>query len=153
MSDGTSEQSMLPGVELAGGVYAAPGTLRVQFSRGGGPGGQNVNKVNTKAEIWVDLAGLVGLREAARARLAELAKSYLTDAGEIHISSTVHRTQERNREEVFDKVRELIVRALVEPKRRRKTRPSKASKRRRLEAKRRRGEIKAARGSPGSGGE
>ena len=132
--------------ELAGGVHALPGALRFQFSRGGGPGGQNVNKLNTKAELWLALGGVVGMSDAALARLANSAGSNLTAAGEIHISSSVHRTQERNRQDALEKLRELVVRALVEPKKRRKTRPTKASKRRRLEAKRHRGEIKSQRG-------
>jgi ribosome-associated protein len=133
-------------MEIAGGVTAAPGALRIQFSRGGGPGGQNVNKVNTKVEIWLELSGLTGISDAARLRLIVLAASHLTAAGEIHFSSTVHRTQQRNRQEVFEKLRDLVLRALVEPKKRRRTRPTAASRRRRLEAKRHRGKIKIQRG-------
>jgi ribosome-associated protein len=121
----------------------------MQFARGGGPGGQNVNKVNTKAELWLTLSGVQGMSHAALARLASLAGSQLTLAGEIHVSSTRHRTQERNRQDVLDKLREMIVRAQVEPKKRRKTRPTQASRRRRIEAKRRRGGIIAERRATG----
>ncbi len=133
------------GIELAPGVRVADGDLRLQYARGGGPGGQNVNKLNTKAELWVPVASLVGISDRARARLLGLAGHRLTQAGEIHISSDTCRTQEANRQEVFERLRELIIQALHEPKRRRKTKPSKAAKRRRLDSKKRRGEIKANR--------
>jgi ribosome-associated protein len=133
------------GMEVAPGVRVAEADLRLQFARSGGPGGQNVNKLNTKAELWVPLAALVGLTHRARERLARLAGHRLTAAGEIHISSDTRRTQEANRAEVFERLRELIVAARHEPKPRRKTKPSRASKQRRLEGKRRRGEIKAKR--------
>lgn len=132
-------------IELAGGVYAAEADVRLQFARGSGPGGQNVNKVNTKVELWVRLAGLIGLSEGARGRLAKLAGRRVTAAGEIHLSSDEQRTQRANREAVFERLAEMIRLAKVEPKRRRKTRPSRAAKERRLESKRRRGQIKAGR--------
>ncbi|MGA2232746.1 MAG: alternative ribosome rescue aminoacyl-tRNA hydrolase ArfB [Tepidisphaeraceae bacterium] len=136
-----------PQSELAPGVSADPEALRMQFARGGGPGGQNVNKVNTKAELWVTLSGLRGMSATALARLAALAGSQLTAAGEIHITSTRHRTQERNRQDVLEKLREMIVEAQVEPKKRRKTRPTKASRQRRIAAKLHRGRIIAERKS------
>ena len=89
--------------ELAGGVHALPGALRYQFSRGGGPGGQNVNKLNTKAEIWVPISAIIGLTDRARDRLTALAGHRLTQAGEIHIASDTHRTQRANREAVFER--------------------------------------------------
>jgi ribosome-associated protein len=133
------------GDELAPGVRAGPGGVRIQYSRGGGPGGQNVNKLNTKVEIWVALAAIDGMSPAALTRLRALAGRRLTDAGELHLAGHVHRTQEANRQEVFQRLRELIVQAQVEPKRRRKTRPSAAAKRRRLESKRHHSELKARR--------
>lgn len=133
------------GTEVAPGVFAPTGTLRVQFARGGGPGGQNVNKLNTKAELWIAVAPLRGLRAGAKARLRDLAGARLTQADEIHLTAEAERSQEANRQAVFDRLREMIVRAKVEPKVRRKTKPTRASKRRRLEQKRRRGAIKADR--------
>ena len=133
------------GIELAPGVTIARDVLRLQYARSGGPGGQNVNKLNTKAEIWVPVAALRGLRETAIARLRAAAGSRLTKGDEIHIVSESERSQEGNRQDVMDRLRELIVQAKVEPKRRRKTKPGAGAKRRRLESKKRRGEIKAQR--------
>ncbi len=147
MSDFIDPSGETPGGgdEIGPRVRAAAGSLRIQYSRGGGPGGQNVNKVNTKAEIWVSLTGISGLSPGALSRLAALAGRRLTDAGEIHLASHIHRTQEANRQEVFQRLREMIVQAQVEPKWRRKTRPSVAAKRRRLESKRHHSELKARR--------
>ena len=141
----TGDGVQLPGLELAPGVRIDPGRLRLQYARSGGPGGQNVNKVNSKTELWVPIAALLGINEPARARLAKLAGFRLTIAGEIHIAAENHRTQESNRAEAFDRLRDLIVQAMHTPKARRKTKPSKGAKRRRLESKKRRGEVKSNR--------
>jgi ribosome-associated protein len=133
------------GVELAPGVHAPQSALRWQFARSSGPGGQNVNKVNTKAEVWVPLDSIRGLTDRARGRLTRLAGRRLTGAGEIHVASDTERTQEGNRAAALGRLRELLVEAMHEPKRRRKTRPSKASRERRLESKKRRSEIKSHR--------
>lgn len=140
-----SESAPTGGTEVAPGVFAPPGLLRLQFARGGGPGGQNVNKLNTKAELWVHVESLIGLRAGAKERLRAIAGRRLTLSDEIHLSAEAERSQESNRQAVFDRLREMIVRARVEPKLRRKTKPSKASKQRRLEHKRRRGAIKVHR--------
>jgi ribosome-associated protein len=133
------------GEEVAPRVFAPPGTLRLQFARGGGPGGQNVNKLNTKAELWVHVESLLGMRPAAKDRLRKLAGSRLTLMDEIHLSAESERSQAANRQAVFDRLRDMIVRARVEPKVRKKTKPGKAAKQRRLDQKRRRGQIKAGR--------
>jgi ribosome-associated protein len=130
---------------LAPGVAVSPVGIRIQYSRGSGPGGQNVNKLNTKAELWIALPQITGLTLAALGRLRSLAGRRITASDELHIISEVHRTQEGNRKEIFARVRELIVEARKEPKRRRKTKPSKAARRKRLESKRHRGEIKHGR--------
>ena len=135
------------GTEVAPGVVAPPAALRLQFARSGGPGGQNVNKLNTKAELWVVIDLLTGLTHAARHRLREAAGRRLTAAGEIHLVSETERGQEGNRAAVMERLREMILRARVEPKVRRKTRPSRAAKAKRLDQKKRRGEIKAMRRS------
>jgi ribosome-associated protein len=132
-------------VELAPGVFAPEGAMRLQYARSSGPGGQNVNKVNTKAELWVTADAITGLTDAGLARLRRLAGHRWTAAGEIHISSDTERRQEANRAAVLDRLRELLLSAMHEPKKRKKTKPTRASKRRRVEGKRRRGEIKARR--------
>ena len=131
--------------EVAPGVFAPPNALRFSYARSSGPGGQNVNKVNTKVEMWVLPERLIGLKARAVERLKTLAGSRLTSAGEIHISADTERGQEGNRAEALRRLRELIVRAKVEPKVRRKTKPTRASKTRRLEQKRRRSQVKAGR--------
>ena len=133
------------GLELAPGVWAPESALRFQYARSGGPGGQNVNKLNTKAELWVPLAAITGLGHRALSRLRTLAGRRLTTAGEIHITAETERTQEGNRTAVLDRLRQLLLESLYEPKPRRKTKPSKAAKRRRLEAKRKRSEVKSRR--------
>jgi len=131
--------------DLPGGVWVAADAIRLAYSRASGPGGQNVNKVNTKAELWVKLADLRGIAPDALARLAVNAATYLTIDGEIHLTASTERSQAQNRKEIFDKLRNLILLALVRPKRRHKTRPTRASRRRRLDEKRHRGEIKSSR--------
>jgi ribosome-associated protein len=132
-------------IELAPGVHVMADELRVQFARSGGPGGQNVNKLNTKIELWIPLKKIHGLDENALLRLRTLAGRRIIRSDVLHLTAQTERTQERNRQAVFDRLRVLIEQALIAPKPRKRTRPSKAAKRRRIEAKRRRGEIKAAR--------
>ena len=133
------------GVELAPGVFASESALRFQFARSSGPGGQNVNKVNTKAELWVPLSAVRGLRDDAMRRLVELAGKRVTKEGEIHIAADTARTQESNRAAVMERLRELLVQAMHRPKRRKPTKPSAGAKRRRLESKRQRSEVKSRR--------
>jgi ribosome-associated protein len=135
------------GTEVAPGVTAPPAALRFQFARSGGPGGQNVNKLNTKAELWVSVDALIGLRPGARERLKQAAGRRLTVAGDIHLISESERGQEANRANVMQRLREMIVAAKVEPKVRRKSKPSRGQKAKRLEQKKRRGEIKSLRRS------
>ena len=135
-------------IEVGPGVFLSASAMRFQFARSGGPGGQNVNKLNTKAELWVRPENLRGMHPEAVRRLRDLAGKRLTREGEIHIVAETARTQEQNRAAVMEKLRELIVQAVHRPKIRRKTKPSKAAKEKRLEAKKRRGEIKARRRGP-----
>ncbi len=135
----------LPGIELAPGVTIIPAGLRLQYARSGGPGGQNVNKINSKAELWMSVALLAGITDAAMNRLRAMAGKRLTQNDELHLAAETSRSQEQNRAIVFQRLREMILSAMREPKRRRKTRPSRASKQRRLESKRKRSEIKSRR--------
>jgi ribosome-associated protein len=149
-------------IVLAPGVSVSSSCVRWAFSRSGGPGGQNVNKVSTRAELRVALAdlGQGGLRPRALARLSEQAGSRLAGAGdvpgqvlgEIVIVCQSERSQSGNKRECLQRLREMLVRAQVEPKVRRATRPTRGSKERRLTAKRVRGQIKRGRGDGGGGG-
>ena len=133
------------GTEIVPGVYIPDSAMRFQFARSGGPGGQYVNKLNTKAELWVPLVAITGMSDRAIGRLRTLAGKRLTGAGEIHLTAETERSQEGNRAAVLGRLRQLLLDALHEPKPRRKTKPSRAAKRRRLESKRRRSEVKSRR--------
>lgn len=132
-------------VELAPGVWVADSLIRVQYSRSGGPGGQNVNKVNTKAQLWVPLDRIVGLSESAMQRLRKLAGNRITSEGELYIIAETERTQERNRQAVMERLMALIAEARIEPRKRKKTKPSRGAKERRLKSKKHRGDVKAMR--------
>ena len=132
-------------IDLAPGVWVPDSALRIQYSRSGGPGGQNVNKVNTRVQLWVPLAAIVGLSERAIVRLRQEAGSRLTLAGDLHLTAETERTQERNRQAVLDRLRQLILAAVHEPKRRKKTKPSRGAKERRLKTKKSRSETKSQR--------
>ena len=132
-------------MEVAPGVIAPTGAVRFQFARSGGPGGQNVNKLNTKAELWVKVDSLLGLRPSAIERLKRSAGRRLTASGELHLVSESERGQEGNRAAVLERLRQMIVVARVEPKIRRKTKPSRTQKAKRLEQKKRRSDVKSMR--------
>ena len=135
------------GVELAPRIRVPTAAVRFRFVRSRGPGGQNVNKVSTACELRLHLADLASLLTPgamARLRLG-LGPARLTASGEAQIVSDEHRSQEQNRDAVLGRLRELLIHAMAEPKARKKTKPSKASKRRRVEGKRRRSELKSGR--------
>ena len=120
--------------------------LEESFIRSSGPGGQNVNKVASAVQLRFDLAGTLALSEPVKQRLRVLAGRRVTDEGALLIMARNHRTQEGNRREAFDRLQELISRALIEPKKRRATKPTRASKERRLERKSRKQSTKRMRG-------
>jgi len=117
------------------------------FIRGSGPGGQNVNKVATAVQLRFDARRSRSLPDQVAIRLMKLAGSRLTTDGVIVITAQRFRTQERNREDALQRLVDLIRQATEVPKPRRKTKPTLASKHRRLETKSRRSEIKKGRGS------
>lgn len=120
--------------------------IDIAFVRASGPGGQNVNKLATAAQLRLD-TNKIALPEDARARLARLAGQRMTKDGVIVIYAQRFRTQERNRADAIDRLLELLKESLVRPTPRRPTRPTLGSKQRRLEGKKRRGDVKAGRSS------
>jgi ribosome-associated protein len=124
--------------------------LEYRASRSGGPGGQHVNTSSTRVEVWWDVAGSSALTEEQRARLLARLATRLDSAGRLRLVSGGTRSQLRNREEVTERLRDLVAAALRVPKARKRTRPSRAAKAARLEAKRRRAAVKRERRPPGA---
>jgi ribosome-associated protein len=132
-------------VELAPGVWVGRADLHFHFARSGGPGGQNVNKLNTKAELRVRPELLHGLSEKALARLRTAHANRITGAGDLLLVAESERTQEANRAQCLARLAQIVAQVRPEPKVRRKTRPSASSRERRLETKKRHGEKKRRR--------
>jgi ribosome-associated protein len=119
------------------------------FVRSGGPGGQNVNKVASRAVLRWNVAASPSVPDDVKARFLARLKQRITTEGELLLSSQRYRDQDRNRQDCLDKLREWIVQALVVPKKRRPTKPSRSSKARRLADKRHRSATKSIRRSLG----
>lgn len=134
------------GLEIAPGVRVPAGVVELSFSSSSGPGGQNVNKRATRCQLRIALVDLP-IHPDAIQRLQHIAPHLVTPSGDLLIDSDQERSQGRNREACFEKLRELLVVAAKRPKTRRATKPSRGSKERRIEGKKRRGEIKKSRRS------
>lgn len=135
-------------LHIAPGVELPDGELSLSFVRSSGPGGQNVNKVATAAQLRFDLVGSTALSGAVKERLRGLSGRRLTGEGVLLIVARNHRTQEGNRREAEGRLADLIRRALIAPKARTATQPTRAARERRLEYKTRVQRTKRLRARP-----
>jgi ribosome-associated protein len=132
-------------IELAPGLTIDEKDLTWRFVRASGPGGQNVNKVSSAVELRIDLDGIVGLPADARTRLVRLAGHRLNLDDVLIIQAQRFRSQDRNRADALERLSALLQQAMVRPKTRRATRPTKGSKERRLKGKTERSRTKSMR--------
>ena len=134
-----------PMIRITDHIAIDESEISESFIRASGPGGQNVNKLSTAVQLRFDVRHSPSLPDEVRARLERIAGKRLTRDGVLVITAQRHRTQERNRADAVERVMALCEQALYPPKPRKKTRPSKASKRRRLDGKKRQGDKKRLR--------
>lgn len=124
------------------------GELRFSFVRSSGPGGQNVNKVNSKAQLRWSVFRSTALSEEVRSRIVARLRSRITERGELVLSSQRYRDQAKNVGDCLEKLRELVAAAAVPPKRRKKTRPPRSANESRLRDKRAKADKKRGRTRP-----
>ncbi len=132
-------------LDLGGGLRIPQDAVRFTFDRSGGPGGQNVNKVSTRATLWFDLMRCTNLSDESRNRIADALAGRIDHAGQLRIVAQSHRTQARNRRAAVERLAELLRRALRPRVRRVATRPTGASQERRRREKEQRSRIKRGR--------
>ena len=132
-------------LEITSQIRIPDSELEWTFVRSGGPGGQNVNKVASKAVLRWSLDASPSLPDAVKARLRVQQRNRVTTEGDLIVTSELTRDQERNREDCLEKLAAMIRAALVEPKPRKRTKPSKGSKLRRLAAKKHNSARKSSR--------
>lgn len=144
----SGDDNTVAGLVLGPGVAVPLDRLRFAFVSSSGPGGQNVNKRATKCQLRVRVEDL-GLSPEQTARLAAQAGSSITAEHELLIVCDAYRSQERNKAETLDRLREIVLRALIRPKRRVATKPTRGSRERRINDKKARGEVKRMRSKQG----
>lgn len=137
-----------------GDVVRIPLTeFEMQVSRSSGPGGQNVNKVNTRVQLWWNLSMTTSLPADALARLKRQCRGRITKEGLLLVSSQEFRTQLANRNACVREIEQVVTKALVPPRRRKPTKPSRGANQRRITAKKQQSEKKQRRSKPGRGDE
>lgn len=135
-------------IRIAPSIAIDEREIQEVFIRASGPGGQNVNKVSTAVQLRFDVRRSASLPEDVRERLMRLGGRRVTEEGVLVIDARRFRSQERNRQDARDRLADLVRRAMISPKTRRKTRPTRAAKEKRLEGKQRRAKIKQVRRPP-----
>jgi ribosome-associated protein len=132
-------------LEIAPRIWIPDGELQWSFVRAGGPGGQNVNKVASKAVLRWNVTGSQCLSDSVRARFSIQQRGRITVEGDLIISSQRFRDQQRNKDDCLEKLRDMVLRASSAPKPRKPSKPSHASRERRLQTKQHRSQIKKSR--------
>ena len=132
-------------IEITPTVSLDENELRVEFTRASGPGGQNVNKVSSAVKLYFDVRNSLSLEDEVKERLIKLGGNRVSGEGVLVIDARRHRAQEANRLDAIQRLIDLIQKALVKPKIRRKTRPSVTASARRVDEKKRRGLVKRLR--------
>lgn len=132
-------------IRITSNIVINENEIKERFIRASGPGGQNVNKVSSAVQLRFDVASSSSVPEEVKARLPRLAGNRMTEGGVLVIEARRYRTQERNRRDALERLIALLRSASKRPKPRKKTRPTLASRKRRLDSKHRRGEVKRMR--------
>lgn len=132
-------------VNIPGKLYIPDNELRFTFSRCGGPGGQNVNKVNSRVTLWFDVEGSPSLTEKQKITLRQRLTNRINEAGILQITASRYRTQRANREDVVRKFVDFLGAALTEQRIRKKSKLPRRAKEKRLQAKKHRGTLKSVR--------